>query len=238
MDSIYENTDYMPSMTAVDIGCSLYSGFSFQKQEQERGVASVKRTKVLLTLLGFSLVFALGGVCALGVLLARARQELKNNYTTVPSLRVDEGHLCLEGWIACRGKLYLFSSDELNWSSSRDICVSKGGDLVIVTNQTEQDFLFSKIKETHWIGLNDLEIEGRWVWVNNQTLEETGVQFWFRDGPREPDNWRKQDPSGENCASLGDSNGNLQYWFDSSCKKKKRFICERKNVFTSIKGSN
>uniref|UniRef100_A0A8C2KQX2 C-type lectin domain-containing protein n=1 Tax=Cyprinus carpio TaxID=7962 RepID=A0A8C2KQX2_CYPCA len=142
-------------------------------------------------------------------------------------------NLSVDGWIACRGKLYLFNSGKLNWSSSRAFCVSKGADLVTITSLTEQDFLVSKIKQTHWIGLSDLETEGHWVWVNNQTLNETGVQFWFSEGPTEPDNWKKQDPSGEDCASLGDSNGNFQSWFDASCKQKKKFICEKKNVINA-----
>ncbi|XP_057210674.1 CD209 antigen-like protein E [Triplophysa rosa] len=136
-------------------------------------------------------------------------------------------NLSVDGWTVCRGLLY-FSAEKHNWSKSRDVCVSKGADLVTITSQNEQDFLVSKIKETHWIGLNDLETEGRWVWVNNQTLEETGVEFWFGSGQKEPDNWKVQDPSGENCASLGDRNGNLHTWFDGSCKQQKKFICENK----------
>uniref|UniRef100_A0A673FJS6 Si:ch211-133n4.12 n=1 Tax=Sinocyclocheilus rhinocerous TaxID=307959 RepID=A0A673FJS6_9TELE len=147
-------------------------------------------------------------------------------------------NLSVDGWIACHGKLYLLNSDKLNWSSSRASCVTKGADLVTISSQIEQDFLVSKIKQTHWIGLSDLETEGHWVWVNNQTLNETGVQFWFSEGPTEPDNWTNQDPSGEDCASLGDSNGNFQSWFDASCKKKKKFICEKKMLSTSIFGTN
>ncbi|XP_060720830.1 C-type lectin domain family 4 member E-like [Tachysurus vachellii] len=80
--------------------------------------------------------------------------------------------------------------------------------MVIITSQTEQDFLFSKKIKKHWIGLNDLKTEGQWMWVNNQPLNETGVTFWFSSpgGANEPDNWTKMDPSGENCAALGDAN--------------------------------
>ncbi|XP_058608511.1 C-type lectin domain family 4 member K-like [Onychostoma macrolepis] len=157
MDSIYENIDYMPSMTASDVRCSLYSGMSFQKQEREREVSSPKWTKVLLTLLSFSLVFALGGLCALGMLyvntladLKSAQEknstmtrelELKTNYTIVKEPLppcFDESNLSVDGWIAFCGNLYLFSSDKLNWSSSRDVCVSKGADLVTITSQSEQ----------------------------------------------------------------------------------------------------
>ncbi|KAB5517740.1 hypothetical protein PHYPO_G00170660 [Pangasianodon hypophthalmus] len=135
---------------------------------------------------------------------------------------------CEEGWKSLGLKCYNFSTNKLTWTQSRDYCVEKGGHLVIITSQTEQDFVSSQIGETHWIGLNDLETEGKWMWVNNQPLK-TGVTFWFRapEGPREPDNWKNEDPSGENCVALGDANGNTHKWFDASCRKTKRCICEK-----------
>ncbi|KAA0709976.1 CD209 antigen-like protein C DC-SIGN-related protein 2 [Triplophysa tibetana] len=158
-------------------------------------------------------------------------EELTANFTTVRDqlsfYKAKSCHLSKDGWTVC-SRMFYFSPDKQNWSKSRDVCISKGADLVTIKSQEEQDFLVSKIKETHWIGLNDLETEGRWVWVNNQTLEETGVKFWFESRQKEPDNWKVEDPSGENCASLGDGNGNLHTWFDGSCKKQKKFICEKK----------
>ncbi|XP_048059654.1 CD209 antigen-like protein E [Megalobrama amblycephala] len=260
MDSVNESNDYMPASGAK---CSQYKVNSIQMQERETEVISPKWNKVLQIVLGFSLVFALGGLCALWTLYNNKRADfeslneqhimvskqlaaqeinstaLKKEFNDLTAryntLRewlsfydAQSCNLSADGWIACRGKLYLFSSDKLNWSSSRDVCVSKGADLVTITSRSEQDFLLSKIKITHWIGLNDLDTEGHWVWVNNQTLNETGVQFWFNEEPRQPDNWRVQDPSGENCASLGDHYGNFQSWFDASCKTEKKFICEKK----------
>uniref|UniRef100_A0A673FLJ3 C-type lectin domain family 4 member E-like n=1 Tax=Sinocyclocheilus rhinocerous TaxID=307959 RepID=A0A673FLJ3_9TELE len=128
------------------------------------------------------------------------------------------------------GKLYFFSSNKMDWSSSRAFCVSKGADLVTITSLTEQLFLASKIKDTYWIGLNDLDTEGLWVWVNNQTLNETGVLFWHgRDSEiSEPDNWKKLDLTGENCALVNNNFNYLNNWFDSSCNSKWKFICEKK----------
>ncbi|XP_059411833.1 CD209 antigen-like protein C isoform X2 [Carassius carassius] len=260
MDSVYANSSFMRPTIASGEKPYQRNVNSTQMQEREREVTSPKPTKVLLIVLGFSLVFALGGLCALGMLynnkladesvndqhmfsMELSAQQINNTimkkelndltarYNTLRNwLSFYDAQFCnlsVDGWIACRGKLYLFSSDKLNWSSSRDVCVSKEAKLVTITNQKEQDFLVSKVKQTHWIGLNDLETEGHWVWVNNQTLKETGVQFWFSGGPREPDNWKKQDPSGENCAALGDERGNFQSWFDASCEKLKTFICEK-----------
>ncbi|XP_047672565.1 C-type lectin domain family 6 member A-like isoform X2 [Tachysurus fulvidraco] len=137
--------------------------------------------------------------------------------------------LCEEGWKSLGLKCYYFSNHKLNWTQSRDYCVEKGGHLVIITSQTEQGFLISQIGETHWIGLNDLETEGQWMWVNNQPLKETGVTFWFSspEGPKQPDNWTKKDPSGENCAALGDANVNIHTWFDDSCSTIIKCICEK-----------
>ncbi|KAK3506439.1 hypothetical protein QTP70_017065 [Hemibagrus guttatus] len=113
--------------------------------------------------------------------------------------------LCEEGWKSLGLKCYYFSTDKLNWTQGRDLCVEKGGHLVIITNQPEQEFVASQIGETHWIGLNDLETEGQWMWVNNEPLNERDVT---RPGkPDEPDNWKEEDPAGENCAALGHENG-------------------------------
>ncbi|XDV33814.1 hypothetical protein PO909_004083 [Leuciscus waleckii] len=142
--------------------------------------------------------------------------------TLYSSFTAQSCNTSVDGWIACRGKLFLFSSDKLNWRSSRDVCVSKGADLVTITSQLEQDFLVSKIKETHWIGLNGLQTEGHWVCVNYQTLTETGVQFWFSRNPKQPNDGRTA-----NCAALGNVKDHLDSWFDASCTKPKNFICEK-----------
>ncbi|XP_066531596.1 asialoglycoprotein receptor 2-like [Hoplias malabaricus] len=134
--------------------------------------------------------------------------------------------LCGEGWRSFGGKCYYFSTDKLNWMMSRDYCTGKGGHLVTITSKEEHNFLASQAEENHWIGLNDLEKEGQWMWVNNQSLNETGVKFWRQREPEklsEPDNWRHEDPSGENCAELDSSD----FWFDASCRKQKKYICEK-----------
>ncbi|KAG1948408.1 C-type lectin domain family 4 member E-like [Pimephales promelas] len=115
----------------------------------------------------------------------------------------------------------------MNWTQSRDHCVTRGGHLVIINSKAEQDFLTSKVKVTHWIGLNDLDTEGHWVWVNNQPLNDS-VEFWIKreNGVREPDNWTKGHPAGEDCASLGHPAGETDFWTDAFCFQEKRFVCE------------
>ncbi|XP_031440631.2 C-type lectin domain family 4 member E-like [Clupea harengus] len=57
----------------------------------------------------------------------------------------------------------------MNWTESRDACVTIGGHLVIINSQQEMDFLKAK-RENHWIGLTDAQEEGKWRWVDNTPL--------------------------------------------------------------------
>ncbi|XP_062384390.1 CD209 antigen-like protein A isoform X1 [Sardina pilchardus] len=134
---------------------------------------------------------------------------------------------CPEGWKHHKGKCYLFSSSKMNWEGSRDHCITLGGHLIIVNNQEEQNFLAAQAKGvSHWIGLNDRAVEGQWRWVDNISLNETGAIFWYkRSDPNqadEPDNWKKEDPLGENCASIYLTAD----WHDNSCKTNYPFVCE------------
>ncbi|KAG7457777.1 hypothetical protein MATL_G00230950 [Megalops atlanticus] len=123
-----------------------------------------------------------------------------------------------------QGKCYFSSTEKMTWIQSRDYCKSKGAHLVIIHNKKEQDFVHSTIEETRWIGLSDRETERTWRWVDNTLLSQTNTTFWWQN---EPDNWiGGGDPNGEDCASMGDHNGNLNYWFDASCEKKKKCVCE------------
>ncbi|XP_053494722.1 C-type lectin domain family 4 member F-like [Ictalurus furcatus] len=177
------------------------------------GRTELKTRKTFISALGLLLMLgALSTLCAVGILYHNkvvSYEILSKQYANFTATLITQEKKAKE-----TERLY-------EALKSRDYCVGKGGHLVIITSQTEQDFGSSQIGETHWIGLNDLETEGKWMWVNNQPLKETDVMFWY-SGPgehSEPDNWKREDPSGENCAALGDARGNIHKWFDASCKK-------------------
>ncbi|XP_059365138.1 C-type lectin domain family 4 member E-like [Carassius carassius] len=249
MNSNYDNVDYLPSATASGGKCSQYRGNSTEEQESEREVCLPKRTKVLLIVFAVCLVFALGGLCILGILYVRVsvQQSAKNANGTNYKEEFDVLHnqdkktlekmnrlnqskgfaVCAVHWIHSGGKCYYFSTVKMNWTRSRDHCVTLGGHLVIINSKTEQDFVTSNVEETHWIGLNDLETEGHWVWVNNQPVKDS-VEFWMKrnNDISEPDNWTKFHPDGEDCAGLGDQYGGTDFWMDTYCFEEKRFVCE------------
>ncbi|MGH0115110.1 UNVERIFIED_CONTAM: hypothetical protein FKN15_070630 [Acipenser sinensis] len=92
---------------------------------------------------------------------------------------------CPQNWELFNGKCYYFSTDRMNWNSSRDNCTSLGGHLVIIDSDGEQIFLSGKAwnitheakisneeEQSHWIGLTDAVTEGTWLWVDGTRLND------------------------------------------------------------------
>ncbi|XP_063739436.1 CD209 antigen-like [Eleginops maclovinus] len=118
------------------------------------------------------------------------------------------------GWLYFNDSAYHFSSIEKNWQESRDDCLQKGADLVIINSQEEQNFL-SQFKKTMWIGLTDLETEGTWKWVDGTPMTE---RYW---GPNEPNG-----KTSENCGDTKQYDvGN--HWNDENCNVKVFWTCEK-----------
>ncbi|XP_044035495.1 C-type lectin domain family 4 member M-like [Siniperca chuatsi] len=136
---------------------------------------------------------------------------------------------CPKSWRLFETKCYYFSSRMLTWTSSRAWCQTQGG-------EPEQNFIFESSQALKqggtrlWIGMTDAEEEGDWFWVDGSSLT-SDVQYWLsRPGMgTEPDDWKLDDPLGEDCGHIDTSENALQSWMDGSCKIPYRWICE-KNV--------
>ncbi|XP_039608883.1 low affinity immunoglobulin epsilon Fc receptor-like [Polypterus senegalus] len=144
--------------------------------------------------------------------------------------------VCPEGWLLFNLKCYFFSADTMNWSSSRDMCNSFGGRLVIIRSKEEQEFLLKTMSnkeeadKSYWIGLTDQVTEGQFIWVDGTPVaqHEGWDELWGirTDGRREPDNW-VDDSSviGEDCVYICKIGG-YQGWYDAACQQKYKRICE------------
>ncbi|KAF5891176.1 antigen like protein, partial [Clarias magur] len=73
------------------------------------------------------------------------------------------------GWIYFSSSLYYISTEDKNWTESRQDCRKRGADLVIINSTEEQEFI-DKLRSSRavWIGLNNRE--GEWKWVDDTTL--------------------------------------------------------------------
>ncbi|XP_043988479.1 hepatic lectin-like [Gambusia affinis] len=93
-----------------------------------------------------------------------------------------------------------------SWNKAREDCRNKGGDLVVINNDDEQNFVLTISVNSPWIGLSE-ETEGSWKWVDGTALSSEFKKFW---GQGQPDN-----AGGiENCGQIW---GNLKAWNDDDC---------------------
>ncbi|XP_051273904.1 C-type lectin domain family 4 member M-like [Dicentrarchus labrax] len=141
---------------------------------------------------------------------------------------------CQDTWRLFENKCYYFSSRTLTWIYSRAWCQTQGGDLLIIESEPEQSFIFETSQTLDqsgtrmWIGLTDAEEEGEWIWVDGSPVA-SDLQYWLsRPGlGTEPDDWKLDDPLGEDCGHMDTSENTLTSWMDGSCKTSYRWICEK-----------
>ncbi|CDR06990.1 unnamed protein product [Oncorhynchus mykiss] len=119
--------------------------------------------------------------------LTKERDQLQTSYNTMTKKRdqlqterdVLSGWLtnlkqtCPERWQKFESSWYFLSTETKTWKESREDCLERGADLVIINNNKEQEFLFILNHTTAvpvWIGLTDSVTEGTWRWVDNTPL--------------------------------------------------------------------
>ncbi|XP_052320876.1 CD209 antigen-like protein A isoform X2 [Oncorhynchus keta] len=125
---------------------------------------------------------------------------------------------CPAGWQKFESSWYFLSTETKTWKESREDCLERGADLVIINSDKEQTFLFD-LKKRVWIGLTDSVIEGTWKWVDGTPLT-TG--YWYA---KQPDN---AGPNGdEDCAEIPKDQSPLKAWNDLSCDSIINWVCEK-----------
>uniref|UniRef100_A0A673Y951 CD209 antigen-like protein E n=1 Tax=Salmo trutta TaxID=8032 RepID=A0A673Y951_SALTR len=123
---------------------------------------------------------------------------------------------CQEGWRYFDSSLYFLSTEKKTWEESRQDCLERGADLVIINSKEEQTFLFN-LHLRAWIGLTDSVTEGTWKWVDDTSLT---TKYW-RGG--QPD-----DNGQEDCAEIYYGQDDpVQTWNDDNCLKYHDWICEK-----------
>ncbi|XP_029904973.1 CD209 antigen-like protein C isoform X2 [Myripristis murdjan] len=122
-------------------------------------------------------------------------------------------HICPDGWTYFNSSCYFKSSESKNWNESRQDCLGKGADLVIINSREENSFLKNS-GLTAWVGLSDLETEGEWKWVDGSSLS---YKYWAKGQP--------DDYGGEDC---GEVRPTRDGWNDLPCSERLQWICEKR----------
>ncbi|KAM8773708.1 CD209 antigen-like protein C [Acanthopagrus schlegelii] len=118
-------------------------------------------------------------------------------------------------WEYSKGSFYYVSSTKKTWQQSRDDCLQKGADLMIINSKEEQDYA-NRFKKYMWIGLTDSQREGTWKWVDGTLLIESY--------------WTSGEPNGgthENCGDIKNYDA-ANSWNDESCSHSLYWVCEKK----------
>ncbi|CAH1247542.1 ADGRL3 [Branchiostoma lanceolatum] len=125
---------------------------------------------------------------------------------------------CLEeGYVLFNGVCYKDFAEEKTYEEARATCASDGGLLSMPKDNTTNIFIHNLAGGRNpWIGLNDINNEGQWVFEDGQTLESSGYSNWNRGEPNDLGR-------GEDCAVVY---GSGHVWNDAPCSLTKGFICQ------------
>ena len=72
-----------------------------------------------------------------------------------------------------------------------------------------------------WLGLNDIEAEGQWRWLNGNRAQTNVATLWLAGQP--------SNGAGEDCAFayFSDRHVNGYYLWDNDCSRAERAWCEK-----------
>ncbi|KAM7009566.1 C-type lectin domain family 4 member M-like isoform 2-T2 [Tautogolabrus adspersus] len=143
-------------------------------------------------------------------------KEAATEMTTTPI--ETEGRSCPRGWLMFASSCYYVSSQRRNWDDSREDCLQRNADLVIINSRREQAFL-TGFSMAAWIGMTDREEEGTWLWVDGTEVDKDRLQ------------WARGQPDG---AFGGEDCGDLRTMItfiglnDFNCSAITQWICEKR----------
>ncbi|XP_054461262.1 CD209 antigen-like protein E [Anoplopoma fimbria] len=185
---------------------------NFPKPELENA-ATEKNPKPKLkhlsvVLLSFGLLCVLQGILNISLRLALSQPTDKGE---------TEEETCPQGWLMFGSSCYYISSQRRSWDGSRQDCVQRDADLVIINSRQEQAFL-TGFTMAAWVGMSDREEEGTWIWVDGTPVNRDRLN-WARGQPDDS-------LGGEDC---GDLRTMIDFigLNDYNCSARAQWICEQ-----------
>ncbi|XP_043736740.1 C-type lectin domain family 7 member A-like [Cervus elaphus] len=161
--------------------------FLYSEKKEDKRYQSHKRKEspwhIIAIILGIVCLFLLLAITVLGYMYFETNskcntQDMKDTNERNASVPGAEDHSVLppstvkgygiyQGKWSCYGKdCYYFSKEEKTWMESKQSCQDLGSSLIKIDDQEEQVFIQSKIKYSHWIGLEKRGVHHPWKWLD------------------------------------------------------------------------
>ncbi len=123
----------------------------------------------------------------------------------------DEDYSCY-GCTASGSLLYCSAS--VTWPVAEAACEAFGGTLAILGSSSENSDVADLAARPAWIGANDRDVEGTWMWPDASTVGY--------------DDWAAGFPTGSDAADCAYTNhgGRRGEWADTACSSGYPFVCE------------
>ncbi|XP_070539237.1 low affinity immunoglobulin epsilon Fc receptor-like [Ptychodera flava] len=126
---------------------------------------------------------------------------------------------CQTGWIKFKESCYYgYVYPMYTYREAEEVCTGMHSTLVIINDAEENLFLKAYTRNQYhiWIGLNDIKVEGKFVWADGSPLK---YRNW---NVGQPDNGSNR----EDCAHLVFTAQGR--WNDWPCSHRAGFVCEQK----------
>ncbi|XP_078283857.1 macrophage mannose receptor 1 [Rhinoraja longicauda] len=156
------------------------------------------------------------------------RSNSSINTTQAPTESASPGG-CLKDWKPFEKKCFKFygkTGKYQNWDSARGVCIKDGGNLATIQNAKEQAFItlsLTGFAMDVWIGLNDINIEGKYLWTEGKGVFYTNWAKGFPTAKR-----RTYDNPQSDCATVSVTPNKIAgLWKDNYCNVKRGFICQK-----------
>ncbi|XP_077865051.1 uncharacterized protein LOC144350857 [Saccoglossus kowalevskii] len=127
--------------------------------------------------------------------------------------------------------LYVVHTNEVDWSTAKTNCETDGGRLATLNtesiyNAVKKDIRVNgfddEVRKGFWIGLNDRDNEGDFVWLDGSTLVEGDFAKWANGQPN--NNSKLDNVNGQDCVQLWKKK--KFQWDDEYCFRSKGYVCE------------
>ncbi|XP_026505209.1 macrophage mannose receptor 1-like [Terrapene carolina triunguis] len=133
-------------------------------------------------------------------------------------------------WRYCYKIFGSSEAERLTWHAARNTCIKLGGILASIHNEQVQAFLTFHLKDVMaetWIGLNDINEEGRYLWTDGSLFDyaKWARNFPFRDSYIRVD-WKFITQETDCIAMMKRSVGEEGKWGNNDCHQNKSYICQ------------